>query len=265
MGGDADAAGKFEKKGNAVSQVDNLMTLVWKVREAKGEVELNVALSDLKKELNSTLEAALKTGIQWPKARDVGRYGDMSREAHIRVGLDTDSDVYVSVWDGEGGATVEFCTPSLGGGKSSETRAALIALMVAMEKDNAARPSLDWWARRNGVVNAAPPAQTPPKQCAQCGRDYKQCSSEGCPKCAPGLTVSEAEFKQPITPSLTTCDCRWDGDKQVQQCTLHEAHVNAIHEWAERARSAEAKLKERTLPPRLADYEVLLAIRRGSK
>lgn len=61
------------------------------------------------------------------------------------------------------------------------------------------------------------------------------------------------------TPPLTTCNCRWDGDKQVQQCTLHEAHVDAIHEWAERAKSAEAKLKEQTPPPRLTD-EMLAAI-----
>lgn len=92
------------------------------------------------------------TAIQWPKARDVGRYGDMSQEAHMRVGLDSDNDVFVSVWDGAGGATVEFCTPGAGGGKSSETRMALIALMVAMEKDNARTPRLDWWAQRMGAA-----------------------------------------------------------------------------------------------------------------
>jgi hypothetical protein len=37
-----------------------------------------------------------------------------------------------------------------------------------------------------------------------------------------------------------TCNCRWVGDVQTQQCTLHEAHVAAIHEWAERAKAAEA-------------------------
>ena len=42
---------------------------------------------------------------------------------------------------------------------------------------------------------------------------------------------------------LQACSCRWDGDTQVQQCTLHQAHVAAIHEWAERAKAAEAKLK----------------------
>lgn len=46
----------------------------------------------------------------------------------------------------------------------------------------------------------------------------------------------------PAPQALTTCNCRWDGETQVQQCTLHEAHVDAIHEWAERAKTAEEKL-----------------------
>lgn len=50
-------------------------------------------------------------------------------------------------------------------------------------------------------------------------------------------------------PKLQTCNCRWDGEVQVQQCTLHEAHVDAIHEWAERAKTAEAKLKEQPKEP----------------
>lgn len=41
-----------------------------------------------------------------------------------------------------------------------------------------------------------------------------------------------------------TCNCRWVGDVQTQQCTLHEAHVDAIHEWAERAKTAEAALAQ---------------------
>jgi len=44
-------------------------------------------------------------------------------------------------------------------------------------------------------------------------------------------------------PVQQTCNCRWEGEVQVQQCTLHEAHVDAIHEWAERAKAAETKLK----------------------
>lgn len=88
------------------------------------------------------------TPPSWPKERDVGRLGDMSPNAHIRIGFDSDNDVYVSVWDENGGASIEFCQPGAGGGKSSKTRMALIALMVAMEADNADTPALDWWAPR---------------------------------------------------------------------------------------------------------------------
>lgn len=47
-----------------------------------------------------------------------------------------------------------------------------------------------------------------------------------------------------LDEKFKTCFCRWDGDIQIQQCTLHKAHIDAIHEWAERARAAETKLKE---------------------
>ncbi len=50
-----------------------------------------------------------------------------------------------------------------------------------------------------------------------------------------------------------TCNCRWDGDTQVQQCTLHQAHVDAIHEWADRARGAEAERD--ALAAKLAELE----------
>jgi hypothetical protein len=49
-------------------------------------------------------------------------------------------------------------------------------------------------------------------------------------------------------PSLQTCNCRWDGETLVQQCTLHQSHVDAIHEWAERAKSAEQKLAAQRQP-----------------
>jgi hypothetical protein len=54
----------------------------------------------------------------------------------------------------------------------------------------------------------------------------------------PAAPVQEPVFKP--------CSCRWKGEEQVQQCTLHAAHIEAIHEWAERAKTAEAKLKEKT-------------------
>ncbi|TYK71122.1 hypothetical protein FSY45_24020 [Comamonas sp. Z1] len=93
--------------------------------------------------------------ITWPKARDIGRIGDMSQVAHIRVGFDSDNDVFVSVWDENGGGSIEFCNPGGGGGgQSSRTRTALIALMVAMEADNAEKPSRDWWAQRAAIAAA---------------------------------------------------------------------------------------------------------------
>jgi len=49
-------------------------------------------------------------------------------------------------------------------------------------------------------------------------------------------------------PAQQTCNCRWDGEVQVQQCTLHAAHVEAVHEWAGRAKAAEAKLTEQPAP-----------------
>jgi hypothetical protein len=52
------------------------------------------------------------------------------------------------------------------------------------------------------------------------------------------IIALKAALEQPEQP----CNCRWVGDVQTQQCTLHEAHVDAIHEWAERAKAAEKKL-----------------------
>lgn len=96
-----------------------------------------------------------RVSMAWPEARDIGRYGDMHPMEHMRVGLDSDNDVYVSVWGEDGGARVEFCNPGGGGGGSSRrTREALIALMIAMEADNAERPDKDWWARRSGSARA---------------------------------------------------------------------------------------------------------------
>lgn len=96
----------------------------------------------------SAARGAGKGELSWPKERDVGRVGDMHPSAHLRVGLDADNDVYVSVWDNDGGGSVEFCCPGAGGGKSARTREALITLMVAIETDNAEFPRKDWWALR---------------------------------------------------------------------------------------------------------------------
>ena len=96
------------------------------------------------------------SGICHVVTLELDRAHDLSPAGHLRVGLDSDNDVYVSVWDEDGGASVEFCNPGGGGGgASSRTREALIALMVAMEADNAERPDKDWWARRGVVAHQA--------------------------------------------------------------------------------------------------------------
>ena len=83
----------------------------------------------------------------WPKGREAARIGDMHQRDAIRVGFDGDNDVHISVSAQTPFGSVEFCTPSTGGGKSPRTREALIALMVAIEQDNAEDPSRDWWKR----------------------------------------------------------------------------------------------------------------------
>lgn len=120
------------------------------IEVSEGAKQMRSALSARKPAVPLTDEQFPK--VVWPKARDVGRIGDMGKGAHVRVGLDSDNDVYVSAWDECGGASVEFCNPGGGGGgQSGRTRMALIALMVAMEADNAEKPSRDWWAVRNGI------------------------------------------------------------------------------------------------------------------
>lgn len=87
--------------------------------------------------------------ITWPKERRVGRMGDMAPpgKTHMTVMLDCDNDVCVSIWDMEAGegklAGIEFCAIR-GGGVSTNTRIALINLMVAMEQDNAESPRKQW-------------------------------------------------------------------------------------------------------------------------
>lgn len=125
------------------------------------QVEPN-ALRKYRAELNNTLNAAISMAAEAapaparPQAREVGRTGDMSPSACLRVGLDAENDVYVGIWDSRGGASMEFCVPGSGGGKSPRTREALIALMIAIEADNAEDPSLDFWALRMGSSTGGP-------------------------------------------------------------------------------------------------------------
>ena len=52
---------------------------------------------------------------------------------------------------------------------------------------------------------------------------------------------------QPVQPT-TGCACKWDGVVYESRCKLHEGWYVAIHEWAERAKTAEAKLAQ-PVPP----------------
>jgi hypothetical protein len=80
-----------------------------------------------------------ESGLPWPKGNQVKRREDMSPTGTLIVGLDSDNDVLVSIVGASDPdfATVEFCNGGGGGGKSPRTRRALIALMVAMEQDDA--------------------------------------------------------------------------------------------------------------------------------
>ena len=48
------------------------------------------------------------------------------------------------------------------------------------------------------AATAAPAPVAQPSQCAQCKKEYRHGSGTGCPKCAPGVSIAESEFRKPI-------------------------------------------------------------------
>lgn len=79
--------------------------------------------------------------------RTASRRDDMTQQAKLTVMLCDDGDVIIGILNSEapGGtiiplASVEFCELGSGGGRSEHTRDALIALIDAIDKDNAERP-----------------------------------------------------------------------------------------------------------------------------
>lgn len=74
-------------------------------------------------------------------------------------------------------------------------------------------------------------------------RDFAVASIHAWSQQKPAALSAPPPSEEEAVKELTTCNCRWRGEEQVQQCTLHEAHVHAIHEWAERAKTAEAALR----------------------
>jgi hypothetical protein len=64
--------------------------------------------------------------------------------------------------------------------------------------------------------------------------------------CRAMLTAAPTPPAQSEPTDLTGCNCRWKGGAQVEWCEHHLAHRDAIHDWAQRAKIAEAKLTAAT-------------------
>ena len=58
-----------------------------------------------------------------------------------------------------------------------------------------------------------------------------------------GHSVAGASSEASTTPTMG-CACRWVGEEYVERCDFHDAWHTALHEWANRAKTAEAKLRE---------------------
>ncbi len=86
----------------------------------------------------------LKPAVPWLERAE--RLEDMSAKGRLRLWREDDGDVIVEVLPEEdglvgNGASVQFCIPGTGGGRSPKTHAALLALMEAMAEDNREQPS----------------------------------------------------------------------------------------------------------------------------
>jgi hypothetical protein len=80
-----------------------------------------------------------------------------------------------------------------------------------------------------------------PRTCKKCG--FGPCV--GKPK---SDTTPPAAQPAPVQEFVDGCACRWNSeDDRVVTCERHEGWLEVIAEWADRARSAEAKLK--AIPP----------------
>lgn len=154
--------------------------------------------------------ATVRPAIQWPIGRDVSRTEDMG-SGYLRVLLDSDNDVVVEVWNGERSAAVEFCNGGGGGGRSMNTRVALIQLMSAIEKDNAERP-----IKAAPASSSTEPAQAEPvafhhlalRQCLTCGTDEvsieRTCHNSKCAAYAtPMIVANVADPAPPPAPKRT--------------------------------------------------------------
>ena len=72
------------------------------------------------------------------------------------------------------------------------------------------------------------------------------------------------EQSQPQEVQPVACACKWEGDSCTSLCELHAAWHDAIHEWAERAKTAEKQLAALTAAG-FASVEHLLAAWKGAQ
>ena len=93
-------------------------------------------------------------------------------------------------------------------------------------------------------------------------RSYGEVTCDGMVRFA--RAVIAAAQPVPAVPDLKHCACEFDGDACVIQCKLHAAHVDAIHEWAERAKSAEARIAAPAVPDVSANLPGDMAIAEGA-
>lgn len=136
----------------------------WEVEQALGHYAADACSENAIALVRAVVLGHAARHRMFPQERSVGRSGDMAPlgRSHMTVLLDGDNDAGVAIWDQERGdhgslATIEFCT-SFGGGKSPRTRDALVALMVAMEADNASNPRGRWPPDRSPKTETAPDA-----------------------------------------------------------------------------------------------------------
>ena len=107
-------------------------------------------------------EDARDAEIALPKMRNAVRIGDIHPKDHIHLEFGFQNDVYVSIRDGYNYASIEFRKPGgdYSGRRSIRTYAALIALSVAMEADNATNPSSNPWAQNDEIAAQAAKGET---------------------------------------------------------------------------------------------------------
>ena len=110
------------------------------------DADFDEALESAMRRYKREPSAPAQPTVAWPKQRHVGRMDDMHKDGVLRVLLQDDGDVQVFVGSSGHGeewesASIEFCAPGAGGGRSPRTREALIGLMTAIEADNCDAPS----------------------------------------------------------------------------------------------------------------------------